>query len=203
MKKQVGYWLFCALCICSCSREADPCALTGAPDCGPDDWNSSLYVLPYPSGDSYVVNQGNHNPCGGHQGAYEYGYDFSMPIGSVVIASRAGVVTEIRNSHPDGEQLIPGNENLVKILHVDGTTAGYSHLKQYSVVVKTGQEILQGDTLGLSGNSGNTGNFPHLYFHLATCDEPTTAGCATLLVKFRNTRPNPCGLIMGESYEAQ
>ncbi|MBT8274469.1 MAG: peptidoglycan DD-metalloendopeptidase family protein [Bacteroidia bacterium] len=165
------------------------------------DWQNSNYVLPYPIGESYRINQGNDSGFG-HSGAYINGYDFDMPIGSEVVASRVGEVTEVRNSNPDGENLILGNENLVKILHLDGTTAAYSHLKQYSIVVMVGQQVQQGDTLGLSGNSGYTDNFPHLHFHLSNCDEPTLAGCTTLLTVFKNTRANECGLIQNEIYEA-
>ncbi|WP_051287058.1 M23 family metallopeptidase [Algoriphagus mannitolivorans] len=170
--------------------------------CEDYEWTESAYILPYPKGLSFRVNQGNNNTCGGHQGAYQYGYDFDMPIGSTVIASRSGIVSEVRNDNPDGVNLSFGNENLVKILHEDGTTMGYSHLKQHSIVVKPGQLVLQGDTLGLSGNSGYTNNFPHLHFHLSTCDEPVLPGCSTILVKFKNTRPNPCGLVQNEVYLA-
>ena len=126
-----------------------------------------------------------------------------MPIGSIVMASRDGIISEIRNDNPDNENLVLGNENLVKILHDDGTTAAYSHLKQGSIIVAQGQSVIQGDTLALSGNSGFTGNFPHLHFHVSNCDEPTMPNCKTILVKFKNTKANECGLIQTETYQAQ
>lgn len=193
--------LFISLCH-SCKDDSDVCISGENIDCGNYEWFESKYILPYPKGANYRVNQGNNNTCGGHQGPYKYGYDFDMPVGSVVIASREGIVSEVRTENPDGEKLILGNENLVKILHDDGTTMGYSHLKQHSIVVFPGQLIQQGDTLGLSGNSGYTDNFPHLHFHLSSCDEPTDAGCGTILVKFKNTIPNPCGLIQNQFYRA-
>jgi hypothetical protein len=42
-----------------------------------------------------------------------------------------------------------------------------AHLQQGSVRVQQGQEIEQGDILGLCGNSGNTSE-PHLHFHMQT-----------------------------------
>jgi murein DD-endopeptidase MepM/ murein hydrolase activator NlpD len=185
-----------------CKDDGDTCTSGEDLNCGNYEWFASPYILPYPKGTVYRVNQGNNNTCGGHQGAYTYGYDFDMPIGSVIIASRGGVVSEVRTNRPDGENLTLGNENLVKILHADGSTTAYSHMKQHSISVSQGQMIEQGDTLGLSGNSGYTGNFPHLHFHLSSCDEPTNAGCGTILVKFNNTAPNTCGLVQNEFYEA-
>jgi murein DD-endopeptidase MepM/ murein hydrolase activator NlpD len=186
----------------SCENDDNNCQSGQNIDCGNVNWRKSSYILPYPKGNSYRVNQGNNDTCGGHQNAYKYGYDFDMPVGAIVTASRNGIVSEVRNNNPDGENLVLGNENLVKILHEDGTTMAYSHLKKNSVIVTVRQVILQGDTLGLSGNSGYTGNFPHLHFHLSNCDEPTNAGCSTLLIKFKNTRANDCGLIQNEYYEA-
>ena len=185
-----------------CNEDEPRCNFGQNIECGTNPWNESVFILPYPRGTKYRVNQGNNNTCGGHVGAYKYGYDFDMPVGSVVIASLGGVVTEVRSDNPDGINLTLGNENLVKIRHDDGTTMGYSHLKQSGITVLLGQQVQQGDTIGLSGNSGYTDNFPHLHFHLSSCDEPTDASCSTLLVKFKNTRENECGLIQNEYYEA-
>src|SRR5689334_14182396 len=64
--------------------------------CGPfPDWQSSPYVLPYPIGSTYYVNQANCSN-GGHQGTFKYSYDFAMPIGTKVAAARAGVVADVR-----------------------------------------------------------------------------------------------------------
>ncbi len=186
----------------SCKDEVSFCEVGLDLECSATPWDESAFALPFPAGTSYRVNQGNNNPCGGHQGAYKYSYDFDMPIGTIITAARTGVVSETRTDNPDGVDLVLGNENLVKILHADGTTAAYSHMKQHSILVAVGDTIQVGDTLGLSGNSGYTGNFPHLHFHWSDCDEPTDPGCRTMLVKFRNTSPNPCGLEHDEWYEA-
>jgi murein DD-endopeptidase MepM/ murein hydrolase activator NlpD len=165
-----------------------------------DDWKFSRYVLPYPVGKIYRVNQGNDSGYG-HSGAYKYGYDFDMEIGTIVTAARSGVVSGIRKGYKDGD-LQPGHENFVKILHEDGTTAGYSHLSENGVLVNRGDHVVQGDTIGLSGNSGNTGGFRHLHFHVGPCDEPVYNSCGTILVMFKNTEPNPTGLLQDHYYEA-
>ena len=58
-----------------------------------------------------------------------------------------------------------------------------------------------GDVVGRSGNTGNTGGVPHLHFHVSLCSEP--ADCGTVPATFRNTDPNPQGLIAGLAYPAR
>jgi murein DD-endopeptidase MepM/ murein hydrolase activator NlpD len=174
-------------------------SFTTSSPCGTyPDWSASPYVLPYPVGESYTVSQGNCVTWGGHRGSYRFSYDFAMPIGALVTASRAGVVVEIRTEFVDGDIAI-GHENLVKIEHDDGTIAAYSHLS--SILVADGEEVRGGDPLGRSGNTGQTGGFPHLHFQVSPCWEPTA--CTTLPVTFRNTLPNPNGLLQNETYPAR
>ena len=162
------------------------------------DWASSPSVLPYPAGSSYYVSQANCS-SGGHQGPYKYSYDFVMPIGTKVTAARAGVVAETRTRFRDG-QSGEGQSNWVKIRHEDGTIAAYSHLTEQGVLVKVGDQIVPGQLIGLSGNTGNTGGLPHLHFHVCPCSEPVD--CGTLPVTFRNTDPNPDGLQSRRKYVA-
>jgi len=167
--------------------------------CGPfPDWQTSPYVLPYPVGTTHFVSQANCS-SGGHHGAYRYGYDFVMPIGTVVTAARAGVVAEIRMKFRDG-QPGEGESNWVKIRHEDNTIAAYSHLTEHGALVAIGDRVEAGQPIGLSGNSGNTGGLPHLHFHLCPCSEPVD--CGTLPVTFRNTAPNPGGLTGSRDYTA-
>ena len=183
------------LCVAHCGSLTD-----GEAPHGSDAWQGSDYVLPYPVGCRYRVSQGNDSGYG-HSGPYKYGYDFDMEIGTVITAARGGRVSGIRTGFQDGD-LQPGHENFVKVLHSDGTMAGYSHLSTNGILVRVGDLVAPGDTIGLSGNTGHTGGFRHLHFHVGPCDEPTYPNCGTILVKFRNTEPNPEGLIQGRFYEA-
>lgn len=159
--------------------------------CGPfPDWQTSPYVLPYQAGASYFVSQSNCTN-GGHQGPYRYSYDFAMPIGTTVTAARAGVVADIRAHFRDGQRG-EHESNWIKVRHADGTLAAYAHLTHNGALVKIGEPVVAGQTIGLSGNTGNTGGRPHLHFHLSSCAEPVR--CGTLPVTFRNTDPNPDGL---------
>src|SRR4051812_16055598 len=73
------------------------------------EWQLSPYVLPYGVGASYFVDQGNCSPPGnGHRGVTKFGYDFLMPIGTAVYAARAGVVTQVEESHVDGQVAATG-----------------------------------------------------------------------------------------------
>lgn len=168
--------------------------------CGPfPDWKSSPYVLPYPVGTSYFVNQSSCTN-GGHQGPYKYSYDFVMNIGTTVTAARPGVVAEIRVKFRDGQPAMD-ESNWVKVRHEDGTIAAYSHLTENGALVKIGDRVVAGQPLGRSGNTGFTGGLPHLHFHVSACSEPVN--CGTLPVTFRNTDPNPDGLDGKRDYLAR
>jgi murein DD-endopeptidase MepM/ murein hydrolase activator NlpD len=159
------------------------------------DWEHSAYVLPYPIGASYKVNQAN---CSGHghKNFWNHGYDFIMPIGSAVTASRSGVVAKTHDGCADGDGACT---NLVVIRHDDGTVALYSHLTRRGVKVGIGQAIHAGELIGFSGNTGNTGGLPHLHFSVHPCDElpgiPKAGICPSRPVSFRNTGANPDGLL--------
>ena len=74
---------------------------------------------------------------------YQYGYDFSMPIGTLLIASRAGTVTRVLDTFADGTG-VPGEENVVGITHSDGSVALYFHLAQNGAMVALQQTVAAG-----------------------------------------------------------
>ena len=171
--------------------------------CGPyQDWASSEYVLPYPVGTEYPCIQGNCSN-GGHHGFWKHGYDFRMPIGTPITAAREGRVLYVWGNASDGD---PSRTNVVTVEHPDGTVALYAHLTTNGPQVRIGDRVAAGDPIGLSGNSGWTGGTPHLHFSLHTCgglpDLPRETDCPSLPVTFRNTEPNPEGLVVGQSYAA-
>ena len=173
------------------------------PQCeGFGQWEQSAYVLPYPVGLNYRVNQGNCSGFG-HSGFWLYGYDFVLPIGSIVTAAREGIVVHAQDGAKDGER---SRTNLITIQHDDGTVALYSHLTLNGVQVTVGQSVLAGDVIGMSGDTGNTGGLPHLHFSLHPCGAlpglPGTGNCQSIPVNFRNTTANPNGLAAGLFYEA-
>ena len=87
------------------------------------EWQASPYVLPYPAGASYFVDQANCSPPGnGHRGVTKFGYDFHMAIGTPFYAARGGVVTQVVESHFDGQVATTGLDNVIVIRHDDGKT---------------------------------------------------------------------------------
>lgn len=191
------------LALAGCGDDATGPAGGGEEQCGPfEPWDESLFVLPYPPGESYEVDQGNCSGFG-HSGFWKHGYDFIMPIGTAVTASRAGEVGWARDGCPDWEAACT---NLITVIHEDGLASLYSHLTEGGVLVSSGDIVEAGDTIGESGVTGNTGGLPHLHFSVHPCNElpglPNAGNCPTVAITFANTDPNPEGLVAGRFYPA-
>ena len=123
-----------------------------------------IYQLPYASGKSYRVIQGFGSRFS-HTGLEQFAIDFLMKEGTPVHAARGGVVARLEESHSIGcwEDGCGRYANYVVILHEDGTTGEYYHLKKDGVLVDVGGRIFAGQKIALSGNTGHT-TVPHLHF---------------------------------------
>jgi murein DD-endopeptidase MepM/ murein hydrolase activator NlpD len=155
------------------------------------------YVLPYPVGQEYTCSQGFNNP-NSHNGTFQYAVDFTMPIGTLVTATRSGEVVYILESYSDDDQTA-GHENVVIVMHEDATYARYVHLTTDGALVRSGQNVLPGDTIGLSGNSGS-GAAPHLHFDVTNTN--TGRSDQTIPFYFKNTITPSIALKVGASYKA-
>ncbi len=140
----------------------------------------------------------------------QFAYDFPMPVGTVLIATRAGTVIYVEEGFEDGTD-VPGEENTVLVQNADGTVSNYGHLTTMGALVDEGQTVSQGDSLGLSGDSGASTE-PHVHFEILVCDGPILVfdpvvsfhpSCRSLPTTFRNTRPHSNGLLEGERYAAE
>lgn len=92
--------------------------------------------------------------------------DFAAGIGTPVLAARAGTVMEVEADFARAglhAETFAGRANFVRIVHIDGTMALYAHLDTNGVLVRVGQRVRKGETIGLSGNTGFTAG-PHLHF---------------------------------------
>lgn len=92
--------------------------------------------------------------------------DFAAPIGTPVLAARAGTVMEVEADYERAglsAETFAGRANFVRIVHDDGSMALYAHLKPDGVLVRVGQRVRKGETIGLSGDTGFTAG-PHLHF---------------------------------------
>jgi murein DD-endopeptidase MepM/ murein hydrolase activator NlpD len=142
------------------------------------------FVLPYPVGQSYTLSQGN---CGSfnHVNELRYGFDFAMPVGSVVTAAQTGTVFFIEEGYEDGDHQ-SGHANMLIIFHEDNTYGRYLHLTKNGVMVDIGNIVNRGDTIALSGNTGYVEQ-PLLHFDVLSCN-----GCPstnTLPVGYINADP--------------
>ena len=160
---------------------------------------NSEYILPFPAGAEYPVYQSYCWQTGGHRD--QLAYDFTIPIGDSVIASRQGVVREIREDSPDDGQGY-GQHNFIYIEHPDGSLAFYAHLMQYGVAVNVGDTVQTGQMIGFSGNSGQSGE-PHL--HIGIYENYPPVEGVDIAFNFRNAfgpLDSRGGLIRGVVYKA-
>lgn len=95
----------------------------------------------------------------------------AMRNGVPVLAAATGRVLGTRDGEPDiaisirGMDKTSGKEagNGVVLTHHDGWQTQYSHLRNGSIAVKTGDWVTKGQIIGLVGESGNA-DFPHVDF---------------------------------------
>jgi murein DD-endopeptidase MepM/ murein hydrolase activator NlpD len=123
-----------------------------------------LYLFPYASAKSYRVLQG-YGSRFSHTGLEEFAIDFQMAVGTPVHAARSGVVARVVESHVKGcwEDGCGKYANYMVILHDDGTTGEYYHLRKNGALIDVGERVVAGQKIALSGNTGHT-TTPHLHF---------------------------------------
>lgn len=186
--------IFC-FTLLSCGNGINEMSLSGVCD-GYSDYTTSAYKVPFAVGATHEIAQGNCGPQS-HAGSDKYAYDFVMPIGTAILAVRAGTVTEIEESKTDGNGCASG-DNHIYITHSDGTMARYVHLTQNGALVNVGDAVTQGQTIATSGNTGCSSG-AHLHFQVDSDDSSRIS----IPVTFSNVGANVRGLITGKTYTAQ
>lgn len=86
--------------------------------------------------------------------SYHSGVDLYAPMGTTVIAEFSGTVYKTGYSVTSG--------NYIYLDHGHGVRTFYCHLS--AIKCQTGQHVLQGTSIALSGNTGTRTTGPHLHF---------------------------------------
>jgi urea transporter len=140
-----------------------------------------------------------------HQGLWRHAFDFQV-VGAdgqlwsgaphelsnyhcyklPVLATAPGLVVKIENDIPDNRigdmDLVHNWGNFVMLQHGPGLCSLVAHLSPRSIKVREGQQVGQGEVLGLCGNSGRSPT-PHIHFHL---QEAPFLGAHTLDMQFND-----------------
>ena len=181
--------------------------------------SDSPYVLPWEIGKTFKVGQGNCTNGSHSLGQVQYAYDIDMPIGTNVVAMRSGIVVKIIENFKDLETGTVGaidEANVINIKHTDGTEAQYVHLTYNGALKNEGDNVTQGEIIGLSGNTGKSTG-PHLHFHviqaLNECEDTDPLenyfwySCNSIPLTFKNTSEHCHGLLerdlKSEGYTAE
>ena len=154
------------------------------PGCETDSYggDTCAHRLPWLSNTAHVVSQGN-GPGFSHNDGFFYAFDFAMPEGTLLFATRAGVVGEVVENNSmtfnpcadnngngqmgdEEDQKIDGPSNYLRIDHPDGSFSYYAHVQKDGVYPKVGDLVARGQLVAISGNVGRSCG-PHLHFQIS------------------------------------
>lgn len=124
------------------------------------------YRAPFAVSNNYRITQAYPRVVTHTEPASYYAIDLAMPIGTDVVAARAGIVFDVASKNFRGglDLAVDGPAaNVVRILHDDGTYAIYAHLNTNTIRVKPGDQVTRGQYIADSGNTGFSSG-PHLHF---------------------------------------
>ncbi|PTA67627.1 peptidase M23 [Deinococcus arcticus] len=112
-----------------------------------------LWLWPVTGHHSVSSGYGERELLGQHE--MHYGIDISAPVGTPVVAARAGRVLEARADFARGWGWT------VVLEHGGGWITRYAHLS--ATLVRAGEQVVQGQLVGRVGNTGRSTG-PHLHF---------------------------------------
>lgn len=160
----ISYFIFCAIVVVSCTASRDPrrIQIRQLQKGIIKDDTSYVYTLPYSIDESHCLVQGYFSRYSHKNRA---ALDFKMKKGTTIFAARNGIVVRVKKDGYKGgwNRKYRPEGNYIIVQHEDGSRAGYWHLQHDGAFVNTGDTVLQGQPIGLSGRTGYA-LFPHLHF---------------------------------------
>lgn len=153
----------------------------GLPGAHPED---AVYRLPF-AGAPIRIDQGFGGAASHHDAANRYALDFALPVGTPVLAARAGRIVQVEAGFHEGgaDPALAARANQIRVLHRDGSMAVYAHLAADSLAVRAGQWVEAGQRLADSGDTGFS-TAPHLHFAVQV-----NAGLRLASIPFRMAGP--------------
>lgn len=149
--------------------------------------------LPFRRGYKTRVTQGFH---GGytHKNEQAFAVDFECAVGDPIVATRDGVVWITRDDSRTGcsDPKCNDDANFIAIDHGDGTISEYAHLREFGVFVQPGDQVCQGQLIGLCGMTGHTTG-AHLHYALNELSP------RTIPVRFAEVRSDRMGLAIPDA----
>ncbi len=101
---------------------------------------------------------------------YAFGKEIIAPCNGKVVQ----VVNGVKDNIPGEMNTYDVGGNTVIIKTANDEYLVFCHFKHNSIVVKEGQDVRQGELLGLCGNTGNSSE-PHLHFHIENVENMNIA----------------------------
>lgn len=122
------------------------------------------FVFPIKHREGYRITSG-FGPRNMFGSKFHYGTDLEIKIGDTIVAAMEGRVRMVRNDQY-------GYGLYVMIAHENGLETLYAHMSKQ--LVKPGQWVTAGETIGLGGNTGRSTG-PHLHFEFRFMGAPFDA----------------------------
>lgn len=130
------------------------------------------YDLVIMTGEQTYRDNGMHN-----DNYYAFGKEVVAPANGKVVK----VVDGIKDNTPGDMNETQPAGNYIVIRHSADEYSLLAHFKQNSIRIKEGEDVQQGQVIGLCGNSGNSSE-PHIHFQVM--DSPNLHNCKSICIRF-------------------
>lgn len=133
---------------------------------------TKIKKLPYPKGKSYKLLQGNNSTPTHNTILARYAFDFTLDIGDTITAVQDGYVVEAVDGYKGwgmSDKWKPFGNQIMVYDTISHLFTMYGHLKQHGSLVEVGDYVKSGQSIALSGKTGQTTE-AHLHFNIFQAD---------------------------------